>query len=629
MNKRLPWFDSLRVFAFAIVVLYHLEKAKLPAGFFGVNLFFALSGFLLTAKVLDQIVDSDRQWSFSSYLKSRAKRLLPGLLLMLIVSALLLFFGSPDLRVDYSRQLAGVLGFTTNIYEIVSGGSYEAQFAPHVYVHTWTLAMEVHYYLFWGAILYFLLHYSAKRHPKNPEDRQEWVRLCIFFLSLLLLVLPTLMMLFGSFRGWSTAFLYFSDLTRMTPFFVGTLVASMTGMSSLAYPTKKWAKASPLVTLLVLIGSLALYLLLAFKLSYSRPATYRWGFFVVDVLCFLLLFSVRILSLQRTSGEDPRPIRFLSKISYGFYLLHWPIYVVLSSTSLPHLVVLLLTLVSAFLLSWFNLAIWEPLILHREGTESRLPAKLSAHQQKSKALAQWSMAIALVLTLVQVFTAPSALALENRLWASSLQQEIDSVKQAGTTVRGLIASEKQAVQQQKEDEAQQAKARTTGFSMVCDSIALGVRDQILASFPSSQVDGEVSRFLHEAPDIIRSMINSGQLKEMLIVALGNNVYPNFAETSEEIVSLVPSGTRIIFVSPYDSSEPADSDLNKYAEYLPSLEKKYPFVTLANWHKVSQEHSAIYDGTDGAHFFARKEGAPLYIQTLAEAIARSYQKPAKK
>ena len=165
--------------------------------------------------------------------------------------------------------------------------------------------------------------------------------------------------------------------------------------------------------------------------------------------------------------------------------------------------------------------------------------------------------------------------------------------------------------------------------MICDSIALGVRDSILQAFPSSQVNGKVSRFLHEAPDILRAMIKSGHLKEMVIISLGNNVYPSFAKTTEEIISILPAGTRVIFVSPYDSSEPANSDLNKYANYLPSVEKKYPFVTLANWHKVSQEHTDIYDGTDGAHFFARKAGIPLYIQTLTEAIARSYQRPTKK
>lgn len=629
MNKRLPWFDSLRVFAFLLVVIYHLGKTKLPAGFFGVNLFFALSGFLLTAKVLDRILLSDADFSFPSYLKSRGKRLLPAMVMMLLISTLFLFVGSSDLRVDYFRQLAGVFGFTTNAYEIFSGGSYEAQFVPHIYVHTWTLAMEVHFYLLWGGILYFLIHYSAKRHAKSPEARQEWVRLCIFFLSLVLLIFPTLLLVFGAFQGWPTAFLYFSDLTRMTPFFVGSLVASMTGMSSLAYSTKKWAKGSPLQTLLALFGSLALYILLSFKLGYSAPATYRWGFPLLDALCFLLLFATRMLDLQWQGGEDPRPIRFLSRISYGFYLFHWPIYVVLSSTGLPRPFVLLLTVSMAFFLSWFNHDVWEPLLLQKDGNALHLPFKIAAHRRKSRQVAQWSVLLIFVFMLIQLITAPPILSLESRLWSSSLQQEIDQVKEAGTTVRDQIAREKQAEQQRKEAEALQAKARSEGFSMICDSIALGVRDSILQAFPSSQVNGKVSRFLHEAPDILRAMAKSGHLKEMVIIALGNNVYPSFAKTTEEIISILPSGTRVIFVSPYDSSEPANSDVNKYATYLPSLEEKYPFVTVANWHKVSQEHTDIYDGSDGAHFFARKEGIPLYIQTLTEAIARSYQRPVKK
>lgn len=626
MTKRIQWLDSLRVFAFVLVVIYHLRSSFLPAGFFGVNLFFALSGFLITGKFLDRILKEEKE-SFWTFLKKRGGRLFPGLVFMLLITGFFLLMASPDLRVDYSRQFAGAMGFMTNWYEILSGGSYEAQFIPHIYVHTWTLAIEMHFYLLWGGILYFIAGKTGagmRQRESNPVKHQVQVRMGVFILSLIFFFLPHILMIMGSIVGWSTSFLYFSDLTRMSPFFAGSLMACLTGMESVAYPARKLAdNLSKALAWAVFIVPLALLAILSFNLSYEDPSTYRWGFLLVDVFCFLALGGCRLLDLQYDRWKEPALIHYLAQSSYGFYLFHWPIYVALSTTPLPLGVSILLTLILASLFAWLNLYLWEPLLLGK-----KMPRIFQQEKRKITNGAFVASLVGLILIIVQGVTAPPLLSLENQLWSSSLNQELDQVVDEGEKVKEIIAQEKLAEQQRKEEEAMLKKARAEGFTMVGDSVTLGMRKEILKAFPKAQVNGKVSRFLHQGPDILRSLAKSGHLKDMVVIGLGNNVYPSFKKTCAEIIDLLPSGSRLIFISPYQRDANKNSDVIKYANYLPQLEKDYPFVTIADWNRAAKDHPDFFKGTDGVHFYAHKDGIPLYINTLKEAIAKAYKKPAK-
>ncbi|WP_304262537.1 acyltransferase family protein [Kallipyga massiliensis] len=626
MTKRIQWLDSLRVYAFALVVIYHLGSSFLPAGFFGVNLFFALSGFLITGKFLDAVLKEEKE-SFWTFLKKRGGRLLPGLVLMFLVTSLFLLVASPDLRVDYFRQFAGASGFMTNWYEIRSGGSYEAQFIPHIYVHTWTLAIEMHFYFLWGGALYLIARRAKSREGRRksrPAKDQVQVRLSVLVLSLAFFVLPHILMIAGSFLGWSTSFLYFSDFTRMSPFFAGALMACLTGMESVAPPVRKLADdLSKGISWALFLVPLVLMAVLSFNLSYEDPSTYRWGFLMVDLLCFLALGGCRILDLQYDAWKEIPPIHYLAQASYGFYLFHWPIYVALSTTPLPGGLTIFLTLVLASLLAWLNLNLWEPLVL------SRKLARVFQKEKRRITNGAFILAIlGVILVFVQGMTAPPLLSLDNQLWSSSLNQELDQVVDEGEKVKEMIAQEKLAEQQRKEEEAMLKKARAEGFTMVGDSVTLGMRKEILKAFPKAQVNGKVSRFLHQGPDILRSMAKSGHLKEMVVIGLGNNVYPSFKKSCAEIIDLLPSGSRIIFISPYQRDANKMSDVIKYANYLPELEKEYPFVTIADWNQAARAHPDFFKGTDGVHFYAHKDGIPLYINTLKEAIAKAYKKPAK-
>ena len=109
---------------------------------------------------------------------------------MVLVVMPFTFLVRQDYVAGIGGQIAGVLGFMTNFYEMLTGGSYESQFIPHLFVHNWSLAVEVHYYILWGLAVWFL-----SKHAKTSGQ----LRGMIFLLSSATFMISFLSMFIGSF----------------------------------------------------------------------------------------------------------------------------------------------------------------------------------------------------------------------------------------------------------------------------------------------------------------------------------------------------------------------------------------------------------------------------------------------
>ena len=160
------WFSCVRVLGLLWVLLYHFYPKYFPGGFVGVDVFFTFSGFLITALMIDE-VDRTGQVDMQAFLRRRLYRIVPPVVLMLLVTLPLTWLVRLEYVTDLPTQVAGVLGYVTNLYEMLTGGNYEDQFIPHLFVHNWSLAVEVHFYLLWS----FLLYRLAKRSRNTSQFR--------------------------------------------------------------------------------------------------------------------------------------------------------------------------------------------------------------------------------------------------------------------------------------------------------------------------------------------------------------------------------------------------------------------------------------------------------------------------
>ncbi|MEO7449103.1 MAG: acyltransferase, partial [Humibacillus sp.] len=148
--------DGLRALAILSVLVYHLDAAWLPGGFLGVDVFFVVSGFLITTLLVREHHRTGRV-SLSSFWLRRARRLLPALAVCVLTSVLIARVVNTDLLVQVGRQMLGALTFSTNWIEITAGSSYFDQTAPQLFMNFWSLAVEEQFYLVWPLVTIGLL----------------------------------------------------------------------------------------------------------------------------------------------------------------------------------------------------------------------------------------------------------------------------------------------------------------------------------------------------------------------------------------------------------------------------------------------------------------------------------------
>jgi peptidoglycan/LPS O-acetylase OafA/YrhL len=166
---RYVWLSQLRAFGVILVLIYHFFPAVLPGGFIGVDVFFVFSGFLITSLLLREY-QRNGSIALLSFYRRRLRRLLPAILVTLLLVLPLTLLISPDFRAGIIKQVAAMLGWVTNFYEIANGQSYANQLLPHLFVHTWTLSIEMQFYLLWGLLLSRLLPVLAKRAAQDVEN---------------------------------------------------------------------------------------------------------------------------------------------------------------------------------------------------------------------------------------------------------------------------------------------------------------------------------------------------------------------------------------------------------------------------------------------------------------------------
>ena len=155
-SGRIPGLDGLRALAVVAVVVFHLNPAWLPGGFLGVDIFFVVSGFLITTLLVREHARTGRL-DLPAFWARRARRLLPALLVVIPFSVLLAWVSERDLLVGIGPQVLGALTFSFNWVQIAAGSNYFAATSPQLLTNLWSLAVEEQFYLAWPLITLGLL----------------------------------------------------------------------------------------------------------------------------------------------------------------------------------------------------------------------------------------------------------------------------------------------------------------------------------------------------------------------------------------------------------------------------------------------------------------------------------------
>ena len=311
-----PSLDGIRAFSVVAVMLYHANIAWLPGGFLGVEVFFVVSGFLITSLLIEereltQRIDLKQFWI------RRARRLLPALFVMLSATAICVAFYATDSAPDFRRDVFPSLGYFSNWWQIFAVDTpYFAASSLPVLRHLWSLAVEEQWYLMWPLLFTFV--FGAK-----------WMRPKISGVVLVVCsgaVMAATALRFVQDNETRTNFLYLSTLTRSSGLLLGAAVAM------LWRPWRKnalssWWRSS--IADALAIASIVVIGVLMATVHVADPFLYQGG-----LAATTLASAVMVAVVMRPNGLIVK--RFFSqnffveigRRSYGLYLWHWPIFVV-------------------------------------------------------------------------------------------------------------------------------------------------------------------------------------------------------------------------------------------------------------------------------------------------------------
>jgi peptidoglycan/LPS O-acetylase OafA/YrhL len=343
----LPALDGLRAVAVVAVLLYHGSASWAPGGFIGVDVFFVLSGYLITALLLAE----HARWGaidLLAFWRRRARRLLPALFLMLVaVAAYAAVLAPAGQRESIRLDALATLGYVANWRFVASGQSYFAQFqAPSPLRHTWSLGIEEQWYLLFPPMLALAL---SRWHPSR--------RLLSVALGALALASAALMAALFT-PGADPSRVYFGTDTRVQALLVGAVVAvALRDVTAHG----RWRLATRAGS----VGGLLAVVLIVAVVRDSDAWMYRGGFLLTAIAAALVVVGVA----TRADGPVERlltwaPLVQVGLISYGLYLWHWPVFVTLTPertglTALPLLV--LRILVTTVIAAASYLAVEQPI----------------------------------------------------------------------------------------------------------------------------------------------------------------------------------------------------------------------------------------------------------------------------
>ncbi len=602
---RIKWFSMVRVTGLLLVLLYHFFQKLFPGGFLGVDVFFTFSGFLITALLIDEFSQS-KKIELLAFFRRRFYRIVPPVIVMVLVVMPFTFLIRRDFVAGIGTQIAAVMGFVTNFYEMMTGGSYEAQFIPHLFVHNWSLAVEVHYYLLWGLAVWFLAKYCKTAGQ---------LRGSIFLLSSFGLLISFLSMFIGSLLGLSFSGLYFSTWTHIYPFFVGSILATLTGIKQMTGLLKKIIRSWSLrEACLVFAAGAGLLGVMMLWIKFDSLFTYLLGFLLASLSAAAMILATRVLHEKTLDLKEPLVLTVIADTSYGVYLFHWPFYTIFSQL-MGNLPAVILTSLLSLAFAGLSFYVIEPIIAGKS------PAFLGwdLHFTQLKKVLAMSFVGLLLISLLAIGLAPKIGAFETDMLVNGLHQADTKLNRTKSLAEKGEASSYNIAD---------------GVTIIGDSVTLRASTPLKEVLPDAQVDAQGSRNTAQAREIMSNNAAAGGLLKTVVVATGVNIVFNYEEELNELVKALPKGHRLILVTPYDgNSDKYDNPVaEKHAQYARELAKKYAYVTIADWNTTAKQHPEIWVGSDHIHFGEDADtiaaGGRLYAQEIQKAVTKAADGPVK-
>ena len=570
----IPAIDGLRAIAVMAVLFYHLGFNWIPGGFLGVDLFFVISGYVITRLLLDSIERSGGLDLRAFYL-ARLRRLLPALVFMLVTTAIAVGIWAPDTIKRFLIDTPFALTGSMNWWLVGRHLDYfEAIGRPSLLQHTWSLAVEAQFYLIWPLILLLVLKFFGK-------NRISIVSLAIAAISGITLMLVSFSL--DASNAQSVSHVYFGTDTHSIGLFLGAALAvNWIPQNFKKEVSKKAQDFIDGIGVFGFIGILATFLLI----DEGNPALYKIAFPLAGIFGAAIITSI-VHPASRFAPILQNPVLlWIGERSYAIYLWHWVIFQVTrpsvdlagASWAMYSLRILIVFALADISLRYVELPVRRGVLTYwLKGLKYRTAAEKK--RQKIKA-------IAVLITLAASVTVISGRAIAiGEEKQSALIEEIESANTSTAVSKD-------------------------GIWLTGDSVILGIKSELAENYSVGLVNARVGRQASELlTEILRDI--DGAPTGPVVLNMGNNN----ALTEEQVMGILEAlrnQSKVILVNTAVPRPWRESNNDLISE----VAARFSNVRVIDWASISEGHPE-YFAPDGVHLVPT--GVGIYVAEIGRYL----------
>jgi peptidoglycan/LPS O-acetylase OafA/YrhL/lysophospholipase L1-like esterase len=580
----LPGIDALRAIAVLAVFLYHAGVGWMPGGFLGVDVFFTISGYLITSLLLSEYRRGGHIRLGQFWLR-RARRLLPAVGVMIAVTMIVAAIVEPERMTALRGDAISSLAYVANWHFALGHQSYFDQFQrPSLFRHLWSLSVEEQFYLFWP------LAFAAGMSLLGCKR---------LLLGVLAGALASLALMWILFDPTDSARAYYGTDTHAVGLLIGVALALVWSPLQLrrAEPGR-WSGPA-----LDAIGVVALgYVVLSFLHVHDYDLALFHGGYLWLALATAAVLAVVAHSAARLGTLLARPpLIWLGLRSYSFYLWHWPVLALTrpgADVSLPRGLLIPLQLLVVLVLADLSYRFVE--------LPFRGKRKLPALPDGWLRVARPALAFAVVAIVVLVGWSGIA---------STGSRHLDPGVAAASTAAFARVTVKPAAfrnaggNQPANSAAQRSKPpRIVAFG---DSVMIGAKERLATRFGSRfSMNAKVGRQADEFVEMARRLKRRGGQIDALIIQMGNNG-PLYGDEMEDLRKATSNVGELFLVS--DHAPVSWQEESNHA--LAEADATWPHTTLIDWASIAAAHENLL--WDGIHL--TPGGAGVYTRLIAHSV----------
>ena len=577
-TRHISSIDGLRAIAVTAVVLYHLGISWIPGGFLGVDLFFVISGYVITRLILDSINQSSAL-DLRAFYAARIRRIYPGFLFMVISTIIFIGVWAPEAIKRFLTDLPYALSGTINWALVARNQDYfETIGRPPLLQHTWSLAVELQFYLIWPIILLTVLKYFGKKNIAR-------IALIIAIISGTALFLVSLQL--DQSNSAKVSHIYFGTDTHSLGLFLGSALAvSWIPQNLSANITRRAQDVIDGIGVVGLLGLISIFLFI----DESNASLYQIAFPLAGIFGCLVIISLVHPASRFAPIISTAPFRWIGQRSYGIYIWHWVIFQVTrpsvdlsGETWALYLARVLLVLALADIsLRWVE-------IPFRQGQVQTWFRGMKYRSSKERVRQQ----VTVLASIIAVLAVTSSISVSAINRSNQISQVINEE---------LTDQEDSPID----------LGSTTGLWVTGDSVILGIRSKLENKEQISLVNARVGR---QAPELLAVMRvdQSSVPSSPVIFNLGNNNALS-EQTVVEIFEVVKNQPQIIVVNtavPRPWRDANNAIISKVAS-------RYANVKLVDWDRISKDRPELF-APDGVHLSPM--GSDVYVDLVLSVLVK--------